>query len=389
MPEERVDMRPHPLHAIAGFAAFLREHGYRVGIPEQQSMVQAALSLGIEQFARVKACWRSVVCGTADEWRRYPELFDRHWFPDKVKASVRASGRTRPRRDLRQLVVDLHGALKNGAPPSPVVPGDFPPVQAEFETTGDLDHAQGGASRADSAGHRNFNEWRSGELNQLERIVEDLAHRLRARLTRRRRLDDRARLLDLRKTLRRSLRTGGIPFKPAWLKRRHERPRLFILVDVSRSMELYARLFLHIARVFASVLRARVFVFHTHLSELTSLLRRPSNGAQDKIDAITAGFGGGTRIASCLNNFVAVHAKGALSRSARVIVMSDGFDSDGEHELIGPLERIRAQGARIYWLHPTLEIPQSSALVPCFGIISGLVPVYNVDSLSNLDRLIK
>ncbi len=385
---KEIVMKPLPLQAIAGFAAYLRKHGYRLGIPEQQSMVQVALNLGIEQFVRVKACWRSVVCGTADEWRRYPELFGQYWFPEKVKPVVRASGWTQPRRDLRQLVDDLHSTLDRPPSRAPVVLGDLAPVQAKLETSGDSDHAQGGASHADSTAHRDFKEWPSEDLRQLERIVEDIARRLRARLTRRRRLDERGRLLDLRKTLRRSLRTGGIPFKPAWLKRRHERPRLFILVDVSRSMELYARLFLHIARAFASVLRARVFAFHTHLAEITSLLKPPSESAQARIEAVTAGFGGGTRIASSLNHFAAVHAKGALSRPSRVVVMSDGFDSEGELELVHALTAIRAQGARIYWLHPTRDVPRSSALAPCLGILSGLAPVYNVDSLSNLDRLI-
>ncbi|MGA7181357.1 MAG: VWA domain-containing protein [Thiobacillaceae bacterium] len=386
--DELTTMMPQPLQAIAGFAAYLREHGYRVGIPEQQAMLQAALSLGIGQHGRVETCWRSLVCGNADEWRRYRELFAQYWFPAKAKGSVRASSMTRPRRDLRQLVIDLHSALDSSTTLARVMPGDGVRDQAETEAR-DTDHAQGGASRSEAAEQRDFQQWQTDELSQLERIVEDIARRMRARLTRRRHLDDRGKSLDLRKTLRRSLRTGGIPFEPAWLKRRRESPRLFILVDVSRSMELYARLFLHIARAFAAVLRARVFVFHTHLSEVTPLLRHPSRGAQERIAAVTAGFGGGTRIAASLDDFASVHAKGVLSRATRVMVMSDGFDSDGENELLRSLAAIRARGARIYWLHPSRDLPQASALAPCFGIISAFAPVYNVESLSNLDILIK
>ncbi|MGE5320314.1 MAG: VWA domain-containing protein [Hyphomicrobiaceae bacterium] len=383
---ERPDLTPQPLQAIAGFAARLREQGFRVGIPEQQAMLQAALSLGVGHHRQVEACWRSVVCGDADEWRRYPELFAHYWFPERFKGSVRARATNRPRRDLRQLIGDLHAAADGGPAPGSAVPGAG--GREEAAPQGDAEHAQGGASRSDSVDQRDFREWQTPELGQLERIVEDLARRMRARLTRRRRLDARGRQLDLRKTLRRSLRTGGIPFEPAWLKRRREPPRLFILVDVSRSMELYARLFLHIARAFAAVLRARVFVFHTHLAEVTTLLRHPSRDAQEKIAAVAAGFGGGTRIAASLENFATIHARGALSRAARVMVMSDGFDSDDADALRRALAAIRARGARIYWLHPSRDVPQASALAPCFGIISAFAPVYNVESLSHLDILI-
>jgi uncharacterized protein len=385
---ERNTLSPQPLHAIAGFAAYLREHGYRVGIPEQQAMLQAALNLGVEQYARVETCWRSLVCGSADEWRRYPALFAFYWFPGKATGSTRASGLTRPRRDLRQAVIDLHAALDSNPSVAGVMPGTVAADQAAVESR-DSHHAQGGASRADAMERRDFRDWQAEEISLLERIVEDLARRMRTRLTRRRLLDERGKMLDLRKTLRRSLRTGGIPFEPAWLKRRRERPRLFILVDVSRSMELYARLFLRIARAFASVLRARVFIFHTRLAEITALLQRPSSTAQDRIAALTAGFGSGTRIATSLNAFASVHAKGALSRTSRVIVMSDGFDSDEAHELSRSLAAIRTRGARIYWLHPSRDIPQSSALSPCFGIISAFAPVYNLESLSSLDILIR
>ena len=79
-------------------------------------------------------------------------------------------------------------------------------------------------------------------------------------------------------------------------------------------METHAQLFLRIARAFVGVLDARVFVFHTRLAEVTPLLQRDSARVQEKINAVTAGFGGGTRIATSLADFHRVHAKGQLGR---------------------------------------------------------------------------
>jgi uncharacterized protein with von Willebrand factor type A (vWA) domain len=382
-------MQARPLEAIAGFAAHLREHGYRVGVPEQQAMLQAALALRVDQHELVQACWRSLVCGGAGEWRRFPELFADYWFPDRVKGSVRVSGQTRPRRDLRQLVVEMHSAMAGEHPPEgrPMAGAEHPGGDAAEQPV-DSDRARGGASRSDPLERRDFRDWLPQDQGLLERIVEDLARRMRARLTRRRHFDPRGNLLDLRKTLRRSLRTGGVPFEPAWLKRRRERPRIFLLVDVSQSMELYAQLFLRIARAFAAVMQARVFVFHTRLAEVTAWLTHPSRRVQEKINAVTAGFGGGTRIAASLGEFVGVHAKGSLSRAARVVIMSDGFDSDGGDQLAERLRAIRAHGARIYWLHPSRELPQSAALAPCAGLITAFAPVHNLESLARLDILL-
>jgi uncharacterized protein len=379
-------LAPRPLEAIAGFAAHLREHGYRVGVPEQQAMLRTALLLGVGEHDRVEAGWRSLVCGGPEQWRRFPELFRHYWFPDRRRGGVRVGGVARPRADLRQLVAELKSSAPAAGAGIPSVPGVS--GQAASEESSDADHARGGASAADPLQRRDFRAWLPEDLDRLNRTVEAIARRLRARLTRRRRIDARGRTLDLRKTLRRSLRTGGVPFEPAWQERRRERPRLFILVDVSRSMELYARFFLQVARAFAQVLHARVFVFHTRLYELTPLLRRPSPRAQEKIDAFTAGFGGGTRIASCLGEFVRLHGRGALSRSARVVVMSDGFDSDEPGELARTLGAIRARGARIYWLHPSRRPPQSMALAACAGIVTAFAPVHNQESLSRLEVLI-
>ncbi|MGH1358770.1 MAG: VWA domain-containing protein [Burkholderiaceae bacterium] len=61
-----------------------------------------------------------------------------------------------------------------------------------------------------------------------------------------------------------------MPIEPVRKRRRLEQPRLFILVDVSRSMETHAQLFLRISRAFVGVADARVFVFYTRRSDWTT-----------------------------------------------------------------------------------------------------------------------
>jgi uncharacterized protein with von Willebrand factor type A (vWA) domain len=378
-----------PLQAIAGFAAYLRDHGFAVGVAEQRGLVRAALILRPSEYQRLEAGWRSLVCHDAASWRRYPEVFRSYWFPDRLTGQVRVSGYARPRRDLRDAVAALHRSMATNEKHA-AMPGD---VSVDGEDPGEdaapAERAQGGASRTEALEQRDFMQWLPQDLARLERLVEAIAQRLRRRLLRRRERDDHGQRLDLRGTLRSSLKTGGMPFEPVWHARRKERPRVFVLVDVSRSMETHAQLFLRIARAFVGVLDARVFVFHTKLAEVTPLLKRDSGRVQEKVNAVTAGFGGGTRIATSLQEFLDVHAGRSMTRASRVFILSDGFDSDPEQDLRRQLWRVRRRGASIYWLHPTIERPSSTAVTNAADLVDAFAPVHNLESLDRVRLLIE
>jgi uncharacterized protein with von Willebrand factor type A (vWA) domain len=186
----------------------------------------------------------------------------------------------------------------------------------------------------------------------------------------------------LRQTLRRSVAWGGELLQPAWKVKRMEPPRLFILADVSRSMESHAALFLRVARAFALEADARVFVFHTRLAEVTPYMHRDTPAIQEKVNAVTAGFGGGTRIAASLQEFVRQHARAQLNRGARVWVFSDGFDTDGPELLADALQEVRARGASITWFHPTRQVPAAGALQRARSRIERFVPLASLADLA-------
>ena len=379
-----------PLQAIAGFAALLREHGLKVGVAEQQAFVRAALALPVQRSAQIDAAWRAIACHDARSWRQWPELFDRYWRPHRSTGRVRVSGQTRPARDIRQVVQQLQQSLADS--------GSTPPqgrqsldtaLQSAPEAEGDNDNdsdaaprAQGGASRTEALHDRSLSQWLPQDLSLLDQLAERIARRLRVRLTRRWQDDPRGARLDVRRTLRASLKTGGVPITPAWRRQRREKPRVFILVDVSRSMETHAQLFLRIARAFVQAIGARVFVFHTRLAEITPLLLRDSATVQEKINAVTAGFGGGTRIATSLADFHGAHARAQLNRSAQVWVLSDGFDADGPQQLAEELAAVRSRGARITWFHPADQRPQSEAVQTALPLVQRFIRLNSLRDLA-------
>jgi len=378
-----------PLAALAGFAAHLREHGFVVGVAEQQAMVQAALVLpgALRQPARLSEAWRAIACHGARDWRRWPELFQRYWQPQRSTGSTRVSGRTRPPREIRQLVQQLHDSLGEGGTKPGAAAADT--ALADSPAEGDaLSRHQGGASRTEALHDRSLHEWLPQDLSLLQQLAERIAARLRRRLTRRWHAHPQGRRLDLRHTLRRSLATGGVPLAPAWRQPRRERPRLFVLVDVSRSMETHAQLFLRIARAFVVAAQARVFVFHTRLAEVTPLLQRDSGAVQEKVNAVTAGFAGGTRIATSLADFHRVHARAQLGRRAQVWVLSDGFDADEPHRLAEELAAVRGRGARITWFHPSPAVPASAAMQAARPQVQRFVRLASLRDLAHAADLI-
>jgi uncharacterized protein len=328
----------HPLAAMAGFAAHLREHGFAVGVAEQQAMLQAVLRLpdGLQRPARVAEAWRAIACHGARDWRRWPELFDRYWRPERSTGSTRVSGRTRPPRDIRQLVQQLQDTLSDGNTRPGASAADT--ALADSPAEGDaLSRHQGGASRTEALHDRSLHEWLPQDLALLQQLAERIAARLRRRLTRRWHTHPQGRRLDLRRTLRASLATGGVPLAPAWRQPRRERPRLFVLVDVSRSMETHAQLF---------------------------------------------------RIATSLDDFHRVHARAQLGRRAQVWVLSDGFDADEPHRLAEALAAVRGRGARITWFHPSPAVPASAALQAARSHVQRFVRLASLRDLASAADLI-
>ena len=379
-----------PSERLAGFAALLREHGLTVGVAEQQAMLQAAVRFGPLHERSLQAAWRAIACHSHREWKLWPDVYERFWHPDKLRGGVKVSGQTRASHNLRQSVQALHDRMNEqqdtasqpGAQPTSThTAGDMPAVNLN-EQDAASSRAQGGASRTEALHQRDGQMWMPQELSALQSLARQITAKLQPRNTRRWRVALRGSRLDLRQTLRRSVGWGGELMQPAWKVKRQEPPRLFILADVSRSMESHAALFLRVARAFALEAQARVFVFHTRLAEVTPLMQRDTPVIQEKVNAVTAGFGGGTRIAASLQDFTRHEARVQLNRGARVWVFSDGFDTDEPDRLAAALQALRARGARITWFHPTLQIPAAAALQRARGSIERFVPLASLADLA-------
>lgn len=236
------------------------------------------------------------------------------------------------------------------------------------------------ASPEERLGRRNFAELDAQELAEVRRMMRKLALAAPVRRSRRLRRGRRGEHLDLRATLRRSLRTGGDPVHQARRRPRLRRRRLVLILDVSGSMEPYARAFLQFLESAVGGASAEAFVFATRLTRLTRILGRGSRERALQLAAEAApDWSGGTRIGAALKDFNDRHGRRGLARGAVVVILSDGWEA-GDPELVGrEMERLARLAHRIVWINPRAAAPgfaplaggMTAALPHCDAMLSG------------------
>jgi len=385
-----------PREQLGEFAHYLRQHGFALGYAEVELMVQAAAALPLAQWPRTQALWRAIASGSQTQWRKYPDLHQAFWFPHQVKGSTRSSGLTQRARTLPELVQQMHQDMAQQA--GNTAPGQAQPTVglAEDTAAGDLEEssgrqrAQGGASSTAALDQRDFADWMPGDMDRFEPVVEALKKRLRAQLLRRFQPTGDRGTVHLRRSLRGALASGGEVVKLARVQRQRRQPRVVVLVDVSRSMEVHAQFYLRLSRAFVEVMDARALVFHTSVADVTPLMKRRSARVQEKVNAVTFGFGGGTRIASCLHEALRLHLdRRSLQRGDLFMVFSDGYDTDPPDDLEAVLAQVRARGARVCWLHPTVQAPQSEAMLRAAKQVNRFLPAHNLASLARLPDVLR
>ena len=229
---------------------------------------------------------------------------------------------------------------------------------------------------------KRFDALAPDELAELYRLMSELELATPRRLTRRAERWRHGAHVDMRRTLRASLRTGGDPIRLARRRRRVERRRLVLLCDISGSMEPYARAYLQFLTCAAGAGDGRneAFVFATRLTRLTRALhsRNPERAIQQAA-ATAPDWSSGTRIGDALKAFNDRHGRRGMARGAVVVILSDGWER-GEPDLVGQeMQRLRRLAYRIVWVNPRVAASDFSpraggmaaALPHCDALVSG------------------
>jgi uncharacterized protein len=230
------------------------------------------------------------------------------------------------------------------------------PIRVRVEV--EAEEEVGLASSVELLKHKSFSRCSAEELAQLAELMAQIDLAVPQRRTRRREWA-RDGSPDLRRTLRRSFRTGGDPVDRAFRGRRSRRRRLVLLLDVSGSMADYSRALLCFAHAaLRSDRRWEAFCFGTRLTRVTQALAlRDPDEALRRAAAEVVDWDGGTRIGESLKAFLDRYGHSGMARGAVVVICSDGLEV-GEPELLAEqMARLARLAHRVVWLNPLQEDP--------------------------------
>jgi hypothetical protein len=172
-------------------------------------------------------------------------------------------------------------------------------------------------------------------------------------------------------------------------------PTLVVLLDISGSMDRYARLFLHYVHgLTRKHIRVHSCTFGTRLTSITRCLRhRDPDVAIAQADAAVPDWRGGTRIASCLDEFNRRWARRVLSGNAAVILVTDGLDRDDGGALSTSAAQLRRLAHQIVWLNPLLRFegfsPKAAGVRALLPHVDRFLPMHNLASLADLGRALR
>ena len=235
-----------------------------------------------------------------------------------------------------------------------------------------------------------FEAMSAADIANAKAEIRRLTLPLDLRRTRRRRPDPSGPRVDLRATIRASLRQGGEILSIASSRKVMRPPPLVVLCDISGSMSRYAQILLHFLHAVAND-RDRVFtfLFGTRLTNVTRQLRhRDPEVSFQMISHVVPDWSGGTRIGEALAAFNRNWARRVLAQGAVVLLVTDGLDRDGAAGLAENMERLKKSCTRLIWLNPLLRWqgfePRSQGIRAMLPHVDEFRPVHNLASLAAL-----
>lgn len=371
---------------LVHFSRVLRSAGVGVGPDRVLQAIAAIEAVGLERRDDVHAALSAVMLDRHEQQPIFDAAFERFWrdpqWLERMRLALlpKVAGRAAPPLPPRR----LDEAFAAAPPPDAPQPAATEPLQLL---------AQAGFSDRERLQKADFESMSAAEFAQARRLAEEID--LPVDPVRRRRHEPAAcGRLDLRATMQRMARAPHT-LAPAFSRPRRERPPLVVLLDVSGSMERYARIFLHYLHgVMRRHRRVQVLTFGTRLTDVTRCLReRDPDLALQQVEARVDDWKGGTRIAACLDEFNRCWARRLLGGNAALLLVSDGLDRDENGRLGKVAAQLRRLVHRWIWLNPLLRYdgfePRAAGVRALLPQVDRFLPVHNLASLADLGRALR
>jgi uncharacterized protein with von Willebrand factor type A (vWA) domain len=362
------------------FARTLRAAGLPIGPGRVLDALVAAAEVGLARREDLYWALHAVLVSRAEHRALFDEAF-RLFFraPEDLPAGLelllpRSQMPAPERQELSRRLAEALGAPTEAAPE---------PVRKELDAVLSW-------SGAEVLRTRDFEQMSARELREAEEVIDRLRLPVRDLPTRRLRPDPRGGRVDLRATLRASLRAGSDAIPLRWRSPAPRPPALVALCDISGSMTRYARVLLRFLHALASRReRVHVLTFGTRLTNVTRYLRhRDADEALAAVGRAVRDWEGGTRIGECLREFNLRWSRRLLSQGAVILLLSDGLDRGEGRGLAAETERLRLSCRRLVWLNPLLRYqgfePLAAGIRAILPHVDDFRPVHDLESLGAL-----
>jgi uncharacterized protein with von Willebrand factor type A (vWA) domain len=239
---------------------------------------------------------------------------------------------------------------------------------------------------------KDFAQMSVAEIAAAKEAIARLTLPLDEVRTRRMAASRRGHLIDIRRTLRASMKAGGAVIDLKYLGPRVKEPPIVALLDISGSMSEYTRLFLHFLHAVTDARkRVTTFLFGTRLTNVTRAIRqRDPDEALAACTADVVDWSGGTRIASSLRAFNKQWARRVLSQGAVVLLITDGLERGADDTLAFEMDRLHRSCRRLIWLNPLLRFSgfeaRAKGVQTMLPYVDELRPIHNLESMAGLVR---
>lgn len=380
---------------IVHFARALRAAGIPVGTGRALLAVRAVAAGGLDRredfYHMLAACFlsdpahRAVFDQCFHMFWRDPQILEK--MMGLMLPEMRAPAHEREKRPGEQRAAEALTAGAERPAPDAAEPA---PEEIEFD-------ARLTISESERLRNRDFEQMSAAEMAAAKRAIARLQLPVRPFLARRTGAASHGRLPDWRRTMRASLKGGGVPE----LARRERRPRypaLVALCDISGSMAAYSRMLLHFLHGAANAqgagwAKVHVFTFATRLTNVTRhLARRDVDEALARAGTEARDWEGGTRIGACLGAFNRDWSRRVLGQGAVVLLITDGLERDDPVRLAREAERLHLSTRRLIWLNPLLRWDgfeaRAQGVRALLPHVDSFVAAHNIASLEDLARTI-
>jgi uncharacterized protein len=368
---------------IMHFARVLRAAGLAVGPGSVIDAIHAVEAAGFSDRTDFYAILQAVFVKRREDMAVFDEAFRLFWrkrgFLEKLIAmlSPMAKPQTeeKPKREAGATRVAEAMMAQRTPQEAP------PPVEVD---------ARFAFSQAELLQKKDFAQMSGAEIAAAKAAVARLRLPDDATAMRRFKIDPRGRRIDLRTSLRRSLRTGGAVIDLTRRSRRTRPSPVVAICDISGSMSDYTRLFLHFLHAIGmSRPHVDVFLFGTRLTNVTRALR--SKDVDEALALCTDAvedWSGGTRIAASLHLFNRQWSRRVLAQGAIVILFTDGLEREETHELAAEMDRLAHSCRKLIWVNPLLRYeafaPKASGIRAMLPYVDEFRPIHNLQSMGDL-----